>query len=344
MDPAALWYGTGGLMRVARGALWPTEWGYRGVVRCRNALFDAGWFAGRDPAVPSLSIGNLSVGGTGKTPVAAYVARRLVELGARPGIVMRGYGGDEAAVHAVLNPDVPVLTSPSREAGTMAARLAGCDVAVLDDAFQHRWIRRSEDVVLVSAEQWGPGRVRCLPTGPYREPLASLRRASLVLVTRKEADAGTAANLQHLLRQYATRDVGRVAFHLDVLRRVGGGGDDAPLSVLQGARVLAVAAIGAPESFAGQLRAAGGDVSLTSFPDHHGYAAVDVQMMLRRAEATDFVVCTLKDAEKLAALWPRAGPTLWYVSQRIALEEGEQTLDASLHRLMARRPVDSILR
>jgi len=69
-----------------------------------------------------------------------------------------------------------------------------------------------------------------------------------------------------------------------------------------------------------------------------------VQMMLRRAEATDFVVCTLKDAGKLAALWPRAGPTLWYVSQRIALEEGEQTLDASLHRLMARRPVDSILR
>ena len=331
-------------MRIARAALSPAEWGYRGVVRCRNALFDAGWLASEDPAVPSISIGNLSVGGTGKTPVAAYVARRLVALGARPGVVMRGYGGDEAAVHAMLNPDVPVLTSPARVTGTLAARQAGCDIAVLDDAFQHRWIRRSEDIVLVAAEQWSGGRVRCLPAGPYREPLASLGRASLVLVTRKEADADAAAEVQRVLRTYAAGGVGRVAFHLDVLRRVGGGGDDAPLSTLQGARVLAVAAIGAPESFARQLRAAGGHVSLASFPDHQAYAAVDVQLMLRRFGAMDIVVCTLKDAVKLSALWPRAGPTLWYVSQRIALEEGGQELDASLHRLLDRRHTDSILR
>ncbi len=336
MDPAFLWRGEGRLARFARGVLAPAEWAYRGVMRSRNALFDSGWLRWEAPAVPTISIGNLTVGGTGKTPVAAFVAQRLVALGAHPAIVMRGYGDDESKVHTLLTPDVPVLTSPDRVAGTRAARQAGCDVVVLDDAFQHRWVGRTEDVVLISADAWGDGEIRCLPAGPYREPLESLRRATLVLVTRKAASERVATEVECFLRRFASCPTGRVAFALDALQEVGGSGASAPVARLRGARVLAVSAIGAPAVFADQLRVVGGHVTAAAFPDHHAYSPTDVAELVHRAIDQDFVVCTLKDAVKLVALWPRAGPTLWYVSQRAIVEAGLAELDASLHRLMAR--------
>lgn len=343
MDPAAVWEGTGPVAQAARLALAPAGWLYRGGVALRNALFDAGVFHSRAMAVPALSVGNLTVGGTGKTPVAADIARRLRDGGGRPALVLRGYGADEPAVHALLNPDIPVLTSPDRVAASALAREQGCDVVVLDDAFQHRWARRIIDLVVVAAEQWRPP-MRCLPAGPYREPPTALRRATLVVVTRKSAGASVAADVARAIAQFTHAPVARVALQLDRLRRVGAPGEVRSLESLHGASVVAVAGIGAPQRFAEQLEGVGARVELVSFPDHHRFTPEDVAAILRRSPATATIVCTLKDAVKLEPLWPRASPPLWYVSQRLAVESGADAYTAAIQRLLDARLHDPTLR
>ncbi|MEP7384224.1 MAG: tetraacyldisaccharide 4'-kinase, partial [Gemmatimonadota bacterium] len=318
MNPDALWVDTGPGARLARALLRPASWGYRAVVAGRNALFDAGVLASRPTAIPALSVGNLSVGGTGKTPIAADIASRLRSAGAHPALLLRGYGDDEARVHALLNPDVPVLTSPDRVAASLAAAAQGCDIAVLDDAFQHRWARRVVDVVLVAAEQWETP-LRCLPAGRYREPLSALARASLVIVTRKTAEADAALTVASAIASVTEAPVARVSFALDELRRLGHDGESRPLSSLAGQTVIAVAGIGSPRAFALQLRGAGAQVELVSFPDHHAFTPADVSAIARRSPAGATIVCTLKDAVKLDRLWPRAALPLWYVTQRLAL-------------------------
>ncbi|MCC6927364.1 MAG: tetraacyldisaccharide 4'-kinase [Gemmatimonadaceae bacterium] len=346
MDPFAVWEGTGVGAQLARAALSPLAWLFEAGVAGRNALFDAGVLARRATAIPAISVGNLSVGGTGKTPVAADVARRLRDAGAHPAIVLRGYGDDEPAVHAILNPDVPVLTSPDRVAGCEAAHARGCDVAVLDDAFQHRQAARAVDIVLVAAEQWRQP-PRFLPAGPYREGASALRRASLVIVTRKTASAAEAHDLAARLAASASIPSASVAFHLDSLRRVGGGDDETmPLSSLGGQTVLAVTGIGAPRAFVAQLEGVGARVDLVSFPDHHRFSDADVARIGARISARNSarapryacVVCTLKDGVKLGNHWPRAGVPLWYVSQRLTVESGEAAYVAAIRRVLDARP------
>ena len=333
-----VWYGRGFGARTARAALAPAELLYRGLVAGRGALYDAGLLASHGVAIPTVSVGNLSVGGTGKTPVSAWLARTLRERGARPAIVLRGYGGDEPLVHRLLNPEVPVITAPDRVAGARQAERSGADLAVLDDAFQHRRLRRTADIVLVSADRW-TDRVRLLPAGPWREPLRALRRASLVLVTRKAAD-GTAA--EHLLSALARAapDVPGAVAHLAPggLQRVGGAGEVRDLASLAGARVLAISAIGDPAAFRRQLEAEGASVEEASFPDHHAYTSADVERLAARASGADVTVCTLKDAVKLGPRWPRAAAALWYVSQRLDLERGARAMDALLTQLLLARP------
>jgi tetraacyldisaccharide 4'-kinase len=267
------------------------------------------------------------------------VAAALAARGARPAIVLRGYGGDEPLVHAAINPDVPVVVSADRVVGAVEARRLGADVAVLDDAFQHRRARRAADVVLISADLWR-GRPRLLPAGPWREPLGALRRASLVLVTRKAAALADALALLERARAAAGAVPGAVA-HLapDGLRRAGAGADErASLSVLDGARVLAVSAIGDPDAFARQLRGLGAVVEQHSvFADHHAFSAADAERLARHAANAEQVVCTLKDAVKLGPLWPREAPPLWYVSQRVTVERGQDELDRVLDLVLAAR-------
>lgn len=343
MTPEAVWDGNGLAARLARAALVPASWAYRGVIAGRNALFDSGAFASRATAIPAISVGNLSVGGTGKTPVAADIARRLREGGAHPALILRGYGDDEVRVHAELNPGVPVLTSPDRVAATVEAAARGCDVAVLDDAFQHRWARRVVDIVLIAAEQWTSA-PRCLPAGRYREPPSSLARATLVVVTRKVAAEDEAIRTAVAVAAWTSAPIVRIAFALDELRRVGVHDEVQPLARLRGTPILAVAGIGSPASFAGQLERAGGRVELVSFPDHHRFTQQDVDEIRRRVPPDGVVVCTQKDAVKLGALWPRASTPLWYVSQRIALEAGHVDYIAAIQRALDARARDNTLR
>lgn len=331
-----LWYGDAMADRVARGVLAPAGWAYAAATSARNALYDAGVLSAREGGVPVLALGNLTVGGTGKTPVAAWVARRLLAAGGRPAVVLRGYGGDEPLVHARLTPDAIVVTDGDRVRGVRRAADLGADCAILDDAFQHRRIRRMADWLLVAAEQWRDD-LRCIPAGPLREPVSSMRRATLVIVTRKTASRELA---ERLAERFARESGGRATavLHLaaDGLVRVDTGEQES-IGRLVGRRVVAAAAVGVPGAFFGQLRAEGALVDAVGYRDHHAFDPADVADLVQRAGRGDGVVCTLKDAVKLAPLWPREGPPLWYLSQRAVIDRGSAALDASLESLLAAR-------
>ncbi len=335
----ALWYGTSLAARVARAALAPASWAYGAGVHLRARRYDDASSVAASP-LPALSIGNLTVGGTGKTPVAAWAAEALRLRGASPAIVMRGYGDDEPLVHGRLNPGIPVVVDPDRVAGARQAALDGADCVILDDAFQHRRIARISDWVLVSADRWSPN-LRLLPAGPLREPLASLRRADIVVVTRKHASLNDAASIgAELGSRYPS--VGVAVCHL-ALQDLRSATSDAalPLSWLSGRRLAATAAVGDPSSFFAQLRVEGADVRTHSFADHHAYTTADVALLVQAAEGFDGVICTLKDAVKLGPLWPATAAPLWYVSQIAVFERGSALLDRALDSVLAARHAGS---
>ena len=328
-----VWESSAVWARATRASLMPLGWLYGAAVSLRNAAFDRGVLPTQSLGIPTVSVGNLTVGGTGKTPVAAWLAGRLRETGAHPAILLRGYGGDEPLVHERLNPGIPGVADADRARGAVAARNRGATVLVLDDGFQHRRVRRDADVVLLSADRSGP--VRSLPAGPWREPLESLARASLVAVTRKNASPLRARELLSSALRYAPGASGAV-LHLaaDQLRRAD---TDAPdtAGALSGMSVLAISGIGDPRAFQSQLRNAGARVAPAVFPDHHAFSAREAAMLARRIKGQARAVCTLKDAVKLAPIWPHDGPPLWYLSQRVLVESGGDAIDALIHCLTA---------
>ena len=338
-DPARrIWFGDGIGAALARAALAIPSVLFTGVVAARNALYDRGVLPTHPSALPGLAIGNVTVGGTGKTPIAAEVARRMAARGARPAILLRGVGGDEPVVHRALVPAAIVIADPDRVRGAERARAAGADIAVLDDAFQHRRIARVADIVLMAAEDAGHP-VRLLPAGPYRESLSSLRRAALVVITRKRAsqeDVDRAVARANDASPGVPTAVAR--FSLTGLRGISA---REPLTSVQGKPVLAIAGIGDPESFAAQLRSAGADVTLARFTDHHAYTAEDVARLARMVPPDGIAVCTLKDFVKLSKRWPADAAPLWYASQGVHIERGEDTLDALIDRALALRTTDT---
>jgi tetraacyldisaccharide 4'-kinase len=319
-----------------RGALLPAAGLFRGIVTVRNRLYDRGSLRARRGPIPAVSVGNLSVGGTGKTPISAWLAKQLALEGAAPGVVMRGYGGDEPNVHRELNPRIPVLLYADRVAGVYAAARAGCDVAVLDDAFQHRRAAREEDIVLLSADSWG-GSMALLPAGPWREPLTAVRRATLAMITVKAADPRTVQELEAGLGGVAPSvPIAIARLTHDRLRSVLGGDTEA-LSSIRGLRVLAVAGIADPEPFFLQLERAGAVVTRRAVADHHAFSAREVASLRNQAERHDMLVCTLKDAVKLRVLWPPGAPAAWYVSQAVTIEHGTTEVASLVRRLLAAR-------
>jgi tetraacyldisaccharide 4'-kinase len=327
-----IWEGDDAGDRLARAALSPFASLYGGVVKVRGQLYDRGILPSVRSPIPVISIGNLTVGGTGKTPVTSWTAQRLSEEGARPAIILRGYGGDEILVHQQLLPDVPVFAGKNRPEGIRLAAAQGATVAVLDDAFQHRRAERDADIVLVSADSW-TGEVRLLPAGPWREPLESIKRATLAVITRKAASVAEASEV--------SRAVARVAPELPqtlVRLRISGlveatnTGEVRNLSVLSGSKVIAISAIGDPTAFVHQLTLIGAEVTPISFADHHPFSADDAMRIAARSNDYDFIVCTLKDAVKLRTVWPAGARSLWYVSQSLDVEEGAANIDNLLGR------------
>lgn len=338
-----VWYGSDGLATAARAALSPMERVFGGIVGARDILYDAGWLPARVVALPAVSVGNLTVGGTGKTPIAAWIARGLAARGARPAVVLRGYGEDEPLVHRILNPGIEVVTGADRVAAIAEAARRGADIAVLDDAFQHRRAKRVADLVVVSADRWTPD-VRLLPAGPWREPLRAIRRASLVIVTRKAAGPAQVEEVHRRLAEVAPA-VPRVSIHLAPgdLVRVGADAEERrPLTSLDGQPVRAVLSIGDPAAFIAQLEASGAAVRASIFPDHHDFTTAEIEALAAGLSDREMAVCTLKDAVKLGSRWPRLAPPLWYVSQQVMVERGVGGLEHILDQLVRARPGTSL--
>ena len=332
----SLWTGRGRLARLSRAALAPIEGAYGAVVKGRSLLYDRGILRAHDVSVPVVSVGNLTVGGTGKTPVAAWLARELIERGANPAIVLRGYGGDEAIVHQRLNEAISVIECADRVRGMRDALAEAADVIVLDDAFQHRRAARDADIVLIDADTWSDRR-RLLPAGPWREPLSAARRASLVIVTRKTSDREGVNAVRNALASAAPRvPTASVLLAPGDLRSTTTG-QAMPIHTLDGADVTAIAAIANPDAFFRQLTQLGAVVRPHSFPDHYAFSHRDARRLAQAAQASDFAVCTLKDAVKLESFWPPEAGSLWYVSQRLKVEDGKQHIDRLLNELLALR-------
>jgi tetraacyldisaccharide 4'-kinase len=330
----SVWYGDALSARIARAILTPASAVF-GVVSGRmHASYDQS--PPTPGGIPAISIGNLTVGGTGKTPVSAWFARRLRDAGATPAIVMRGYGADESLVHHFLNPDVPVYANADRASGVTLAALRGADVAILDDAFQHRRAARAADVVLVSADRW-TGEVRLLPAGPFREPMSALRRATLVLLTVKAASPERVRIAEAAIRSATSAPVVTVDLApASFVNAVTGGAE--PLERWRGRRVLVVSGIGDPASFHAQLERIGMQISALVFDDHHQYDGGSMQRICAAAAGQDAVICTLKDAVKLAPLLTSSDVPVWYLSQSVVPRDGAEELDAVVQSmLMARR-------
>jgi tetraacyldisaccharide 4'-kinase len=325
-----VWYSETLMAVAARTVLAPLSTTFQGVTAVRNWLYDTQLLRTIPSPIPTVSVGNLSVGGTGKTPVAAYVVSRLLDLGRRPAIVMRGYGGDEIEVHPLLNPGVRVYANSDRVAGVAQAVQDGADIAVLDDAFQHRRVGRHADIVLLSAERWNRD-ARVLPAGPLREPYSALRRATMVVVTHRIASPGVVVGLVDAVKQIAPH-VPVATLHLAIgrLHSVSGAQVSVDLNELAGSRVLAFAGIGDPGSFFIQLAQAGATIVRRPYPDHHPYVQADIAAILAAASGHKYIVTTLKDAVKLRSMWPAKAPILWYVSQAVDEIGGQSLIDTTI--------------
>ncbi len=331
-----VWHGEDRLARVTRIALAPFAGVYRIVTGTRGWMYDHSLLRTAASPIPAVSVGNLSVGGTGKTPFAAWLACELARRGAEPAVVLRGYGGDEPLVHARLNPGIPVVIERSRVDGIRRAAALGATVAVLDDAFQHRAASRVGDVVLIAAEQWG-GSMRLLPAGPWREPLTALERASLVVITRKTADDSIVGRLAATVRATVpSLPQAVIRFSLGELKSTKrrNESETVPLAALARQRVIAITGVADSGAFFRQLSDAGAMVTGFPFPDHHRFTPAEIADILAKIPASGaMVVCTLKDAVKLDTIWPATAPPLWYVSQALEVESGGESLEKLLSEL-----------
>jgi tetraacyldisaccharide 4'-kinase len=286
----------------------------RGITGLRNALYDRGILPSRRLELPVVSAGNLTVGGTGKTPMVAWLARALLDRGRKPGVLSRGYRGtsgglnDEGRLLDSILPDVPHVQRADRVAGGIELEGRGVDVILLDDGFQHRRLARDIDLVLVDATRpWGlpepaPGEepVRSLlPRGLLREDLDSLARASAIVVTRSDqVEAACLAALEVELEEHAPGIPLLLAAHRP--RALRDGGESHPVEALRGRRVQLVSGIGNPNSFERIARSLGAEVAgVHAFPDHHDFTPLDLEDPI--AGEGELLV-TAKDAVKIEGL------------------------------------------
>jgi tetraacyldisaccharide 4'-kinase len=320
-----LWNEPTGVGRALLTGLVPAELLFRIGSRIHHLRYDHGLARSATAAVPVISIGNLSVGGTGKTPITRWLVELLKDEGRRPAVLHGGYGLDEPALHRSWYPDVPVVVQRDRVAGAATALEQGADVLLLDDGFQHRRLRRDLDIVLIAADHW-TAQQRRLPRGPWREGIGALRRAGVVVVTRKAAAARTADNLADMLADRSGRPA--------AVARLEPGGWRTPENPEDGAvahlgdSVVLVTAVADWRSVATHAEHAGARIDeALVFNDHHDFDAADAER-IRRFAGSRPVVCTEKDWVKLRSLLP--APLLRVLTLRVRFERGEDLLRAAV--------------
>ena len=324
--------------RLTRALLLPLAGAYRVTMIVRAGLYRARVLRSRPLPLPSIAIGNLSVGGAGKTPLAAWIAARYAGQGLRPGILLRGYGADEALVHRRLVPQAVVIENADRVAGAEAAVQDGATILVLDDAYQRLDVARDLNIAVVSAERARAVRW-ALPAGPWREGFGALSRADAIVVTRRRVPVAEARQLAERLAA-AHPNVVVATAHLGVSRLEGmRSGRSFAAASLSGKRVVAAAGIADPTSFAVQVRASGARVQLLAYQDHHDFDDNDVAQLTRAArESADYLVVTEKDAVKLRHRWPADAPEPLVAVLTVTWETNGDLLTRALDRVPAGTP------
>ena len=317
---------------------------YWAAISARNLAYQLGWKKSFRSRLKVISVGNLSVGGTGKTPTVAWLAQWLRTRDLRVAILSRGYGqldsgqNDEALELELQLPDVPHLQHWDRIASAqLADEELDMQVLLLDDGFQHRRLARDLDIVLIDASD-SKLALRLLPGGLLREPFSSLRRAQVVIFTRCDQAAPEAISALH---QRVQRNNSQITIahashrpaRVDVYAS-----DSVSLEDLKGKRVLAFCAIGSPGSFFATLAALGVTlVDQRTWPDHHAYTADDVQQLVAWTEQTadiDWVLCTRKDWVKLQ-MGKIGGIRLGALVVELEVTEGREALEQRLSSVVA---------
>ena len=335
-----LWYGESSR---ATPLLWLLSRVYAGVTSLRTRMYAARWLTSHQAGKPVVVVGNLTVGGTGKTPLVAWLAARLSSHGLRVGIVSRGYGRSFDTPH-IVEPDsnwrdvgdeplllrrrTDCLTIVGRDRVAAARALVehGADVIVADDGLQHLRLARDCEIVVVDGAR-GFGNGRLLPAGPLREPVSRLLSADLAVVNgRAEHSSLTGQGSPLPVETFTMAAVATGA------RRLDGRADDRSLEAFRGQRVHAVAGIGNPQRFFRDLRSKGVDVIEHPFADHHPFVARELDF----GDALP-VLMTEKDAVKCSEF---ADPRLWYVP--IAAQFSEPEERELLRQVLRRTGLDSI--
>ncbi|SIO59381.1 lipid-A-disaccharide kinase [Singulisphaera sp. GP187] len=349
MSHSTGWFSEAGFLRLVRGesrspgarlarvGLRMAAAGYGLAVAVRNARYDRGGSAVQGVAIPVIAVGNLTLGGTGKTPMVEWVARWYRARGIRVAILSRGYGqddgvNDEGRVLEENLPDVPHLQGADRvRLAEVAVEEIESEVLVLDDGFQHRRLKRDLDIVLLDAlEPFGLGWI--FPRGLLREPVRSLRRAGVVVLSRADL---VPESTRKAIRAEAERRAGPLrwveARHapLDLLDAEG---PATSIESLAGRSVAAFCGIGNPDGFRKTIEPLTGPlVGFRAWPDHHSYTAADVADLTTwvRGLKADLVLTTQKDLVKLRASNLGAVPLR---ALRIGLEimSGQTVLDEAL--------------
>jgi tetraacyldisaccharide 4'-kinase len=330
----------GPLAGLARAGLGLASLFDRVAVDLRNLAFDRGWRRAHRAAVPVVAVGNLTLGGTGKTPMVEWVARWYRQKGLRVAILSRGYGqsagmNDEGRVLEENLPDVPHLQDPDRvRLSQIAVEELEAERLVLDDGFQHRRLARDLDIVLLDAlEPFGLGRL--FPRGLLREPVRSLRRAGVVVLSR--ADLVSEAD-RRAIRAEAERRAGplRWAEARHAPRDlIDAEGPSFPLSELSGKTIVAFCGIGNPEGFRRTLSPLCGPLrGFRVFPDHHDYSAADVADLITWARdlGAGLVLTTQKDLVKLRTS-TFAGTPLRALRIGLEISSGAAVLNEALSEL-----------
>lgn len=319
-----------------RGLLAAVEPFYTAAVRWRNRRYDRR--GGVQIGVPVISVGNLTLGGTGKTPMVRWVVRLLRDQDVRPAIVSRGYGAsdgaenDEARELGWLLPDVTRLQNPDRVAAAQeAVRQYHSQAIVLDDGFQHRRIARDVDIVLIDAlEPFGFGHV--FPRGTLREPLEGLRRANAVVLTRANLiEPSEREQIWQTVRQYAPTAITAEAAHV-AQSLLSANGSEIPLDEIRGKDVIAFCGIGNPTGFRRMVDSLGCRVvAFHEFPDHYPYQATDIDGLLRQATelGAAAVLCTCKDLVKWPVERTHRRP-IWAIRIDLEFLSGQSALESLL--------------
>lgn len=304
----------------------PLSLGYGIGSYLRLAAYSKGYMKRVRLPVPVVSIGNITCGGTGKTPMAIDVTRRLIAAGYKVAVLSRGYArkskqkvtvvsngqgefalceeaGDEPLLIALSVPQAIVIVGSSRsETAAIAIEQYHADAIVLDDGFQHIRLERDLDVVLVDYND-DPENDMLLPAGRLREPLSALNRAKVIVITKVPAhpDDERLENLRNQIRRHAERaEISAARF---VPKRLRTNTGEAPLEQLKGQRVVAFCGVARPQGFAATLNQLGCTVVyMKSFSDHHWYTPDELKMLeqLMRNSNASAVVTTEKDIVKIA--------------------------------------------